>query len=78
MGLENSIFTSSAIWPCSRLLRFKLDETPSFKNKTEDSENNILKAFKDYKKEAALMAIGVIFLNVNNYVLNLFTFLFKK
>src|SRR5699024_8783365 len=49
-------------------LRFKLDETPSFKNKTEDSENNILKAFKDYKKEAALMAIGVIFLNVNNFM----------
>ena len=49
-------------------LRLKLDETPSFTNKVEDSENNILKAFKDYKKEAALMAVGVIFLNVNNFM----------
>lgn len=49
-------------------LRFKLDETPSFKNKIETPENNILKAFKDYKKEAALMAVGVIFLNVNNFM----------
>ncbi|MBM2659764.1 MFS transporter [Staphylococcus pseudoxylosus] len=49
-------------------LRFKLDETPSFTNKTGYSENNILKAFKDYKKEAILMAVGVIFLNVNNFM----------
>ncbi|MGX5792071.1 MFS transporter (plasmid) [Staphylococcus equorum] len=49
-------------------LRYKLEETPSFKNKTEISQNNILKAFKDYKKEAALMAVGVIFLNVNNFM----------
>ncbi|HDJ7535971.1 MFS transporter [Staphylococcus haemolyticus] len=49
-------------------LRFKLDETPTFKNKQDVSENNILYAFKKYKKEAFLMTIGVIFLNVNNFM----------
>src|SRR5699024_6169034 len=49
-------------------LRRKLDETPSFTNKVKESENKILKAIKDYKKEAALMGVGVIFLNVNNFM----------
>ncbi|MCD8787439.1 MFS transporter [Staphylococcus gallinarum] len=49
-------------------LRFKLDETPTFKNKKDSSEHNIIRAFKTYKKEAILIAIGVIFLNVNNFM----------
>ncbi|MBZ6405665.1 MFS transporter [Staphylococcus saprophyticus] len=32
-------------------LRFKLDETPTFKNKQGGSENNILYAFKNIKKK---------------------------
>ncbi|MBF7018075.1 MFS transporter [Staphylococcus durrellii] len=49
-------------------LRYKLDETPSFKNKEDDTQNNLLTAFKNYKKEAFIMAVAVIFLNVNNYM----------
>ena len=49
-------------------LRYRLDETPSFKNRTEEAQNHLLTAFKNYKKEAIIMTVAVIFLNVNNYM----------
>lgn len=49
-------------------LRYRLDETPSFKNRTEEAQNHLLTAFKNYKKEAIIMTVAVMFLNVNNYM----------